>query len=151
MSRRNRVLRPTVVVFVLAALVSCATAAQASNWATGLQASSKGQARADVAPTVPAGVAAACVSSTTKQIKVSWGSVPHATYTVYRATAAAGPFSVLASGLAASPYTSTFVNGTYWFQVQATVGTAGTNWKSANSAATPTGRVISGTTSPSCV
>jgi hypothetical protein len=135
------------VAFVVVATASVATAAQATNWLTGLQAAPKGQAQAELAPTPPTGVTLTCVSSTQKVLKVSWNSVPHATYDIfYSNTNATSGFATATTGVTTTTWTSgALPTATYWVQVSANVGT---NWKSANAAATPS-RVIKGT-APNC-
>ena len=103
-----------------------------------LAASSKGEAHAQALPSAPTGVSAACAAPTTsKTIKVSWSAVTHATnYSVYDSTTSAtGTYSLVASGVATTSWTSgTLITGThYWFEVTVTVGS---NWASAKSSAT---------------
>jgi len=67
---------------------------------------------------------------------VSWAAVTHATtYAVYQSTTSAtSGFSVTASGVASTSWTSSSLNsGNYWYRVTATVGS---NWASAQSAST---------------
>jgi hypothetical protein len=74
---------------------------------------------------------------TSKTIEVTWSAVTHATtYSVYDSTTSAtGTYSLLASGVATTSWTSgTLGGGTrYWFEVVANVGS---NWSSVKSAAT---------------
>jgi hypothetical protein len=130
------------LVFLVVAAVIClgtvSTALAAGNWVVHLAASSKGEAHAQTLPSAPTGVSAACAAPTTSEtIKVSWTAVTHATtYSVYDSTTTAtGTYTLVASGVATTSWTSgTLVAGThYWFEVTVTVGT---NWTSSKSAAT---------------
>ena len=98
----------------------------------------QGEAHAQALPSAPTGVTAACAAPTTsKTIKVSWTAVTHATtYSVYDSTTSAtGTYSLIASGVATTSWTSgTLTSGThYWFEVTVNVGS---NWASAKSTAT---------------
>ena len=68
------------------------------------------------------------------------------TYAIYQSTTSAtSGFSLTASGVASTSWTSSTLNsGNYWYKVTATVGT---NWTSAQSAST---REASVTKSASC-
>jgi len=110
----------------------------AGNWVVHAAAVTSGEAHAQALPSAPTGVSAACPAPTTsKTIKVSWTAVTHATtYSVYDSTTAAtGPYTVIASGVATTSWTSgTLTTGTnYWFEVTVNFGS---NWTSAKSSAT---------------
>jgi hypothetical protein len=109
-----------------------------TDWVVHLATGSKGEAHAQALPAAPAGPAASCNAPvTSKTIKVTWSAVTHATtYSVYDSTTSAtGTYSLLASGVATTSWTSgTLGGGTrYWFEVVANVGS---NWSSVKSAAT---------------
>ena len=110
----------------------------ARNWVVHAAAVTSGEAHAQALPSAPTGVSDSCPAPTTsKTIKVSWTAVTHATtYSVYDSTTAAtGPYSSIATGVATTSWTSgTLTSGThYWFEVTVNVGT---NWASAKSVAT---------------
>ena len=114
-----------------------AVACGASNWVAALSSGSKGESQAKTLPSAPGSVAAACAAPTTNStIKVTWAAVTLATsYSVYDATTSAnGTYSLLASGVSGTSWTSgTLSSGTnYWFKVTASIGS---NWVSAKSAA----------------
>jgi cellulose 1,4-beta-cellobiosidase len=121
---------------LVCALTFGGVASGTSGWIVVLQTSSAGEGHAQALPSAPASVAASCSSPTTSQtIKVTWGSVTHATtYTVYDSTTSAtGGFSSVATGVTTTSWTSeTLSTGNYWFKVGASVGT---HWSSAKSAA----------------
>jgi hypothetical protein len=133
------VLRP--ISLLLAALLSTVLlissgAAFASSWTLTLQAGSAAEAQAQAAPLAPTGVSAACVSSTEREVKVTWGAVAHtSSYTVYDSTTSSSSgYASVATGQTGTSWTSgTLSAGNYWFKVAAYVGT---KWVSANSAAT---------------
>ena len=127
--------------------ISAPTAASASNWALVLKTGSKAEAKALAGPSAPAGVAAACVSRTQKEIKVTWGAVADAsTYTVYDSTSLNGTYVPNFPGQTGTTWTGTISTaGKYWFEVGAYVGT---NWVSANSA--PSGETTIASSAPEC-
>ncbi len=137
--------RPLALALVLVGIALASplpwtvTAAWASgNWVVHVAAGSKGEAHAQALPSAPTGVSAACSAPTTsKTVKVSWSAVTHATnYSVYDSTTSAtGTYSLVASGVAATSWTSgTLTTGTnYWFEVTVNFGS---NWASAKSSAT---------------
>jgi hypothetical protein len=123
----------------------------ASNWLVQVAAGSKGESQASVLPAAPSGIAASCAAPTTaKTIKVTWNAVTHATtYSVYDSTTSAGgTYSLIASGVATTSWTSgALTSGTnYWFEVVVIVGT---NWASVKSSAT--GESTIHASSPFCV
>ena len=131
----RRPLRVGTVVLVFSLLAGTGVAS-ATAWTDALASGSKAQAQAQVLPSAPGGVSAACTSSSGKTIKVTWSAVAHATsYSVYKSTTSSSSgFSVTASGVSTTSWTSaTLSNATYWFQVAADIGT---NWQGANSAST---------------
>jgi endoglucanase len=146
--------RPLVLFALTVAVFVCSTvnvAGAASNWLVHSAAVSAGEAHAQALPSAPAGVSASCAAPTTaKTIKVSWSAVTHATaYTVYDSTTSAtGTYSLVASGVSATSWTSSALTSTtnYWFEVATNVGS---NWTSAKSSAT-TESTINGS-NPFCV
>ena len=93
-------------------------------------------------PPPPLGLAARAPGS---NVQLAWSATPTAqSYTVKRATAPAGPFTVLASGLTAASYTdTTAATGTsYVYQVTA-VNTQGEGSASAPATVTPRGSTLS--------
>ena len=115
-----------------------------TNFAVGLTAGSKGEAQAQAKPVAPATISATCFSSSAKEIVVSWSAVTHAsTYTVLRATALAGPYTSVATGVAGLTTTETLANDNYWFEVEAVFGT---NWTGTPSSASAETTIQSGTT-----
>lgn len=135
----------------LAVLCAWSAPAEASNWLVTLHTGSAAEGQSNVLPSAPGSPAAACVSPTGVTIKVTWSSVTHAsTYSVYQATAAAtGPYSLAASGITTTSWTSSsLATGNYWFEV---ASLEGTNWKSANSAATGESTITSTGPTKSCV
>lgn len=107
--------------------------AWATAWTVPVRAGSAGLARSQTLP-VPA-PSAACQSSSTKVIVVSWSAAGHLTYAVSQSTSSAtGTYTQVASGLTTGSWTSaTLGNGNYWYKVS---GTVGTNWSTGASSAT---------------
>jgi hypothetical protein len=106
----------------------------ATNWTIGLVAGSKGESTSQAVPAAP--TATATCSLVALQITVNWTAVTHATsYTVWQSTTGAnGTYSVAASGVTATTWTSPIlVLGTYFYEVSANIGS---NWVTARSAAT---------------
>jgi hypothetical protein len=131
--------------------LSDSVADAASNWVVQVAAGSKGESQASILPAAPTGSAAACAAPTTaKTIKVTWNAVTHATtYSVYDSTTSAGgTYSLIASGVATTSWTSgALSSGTnYWFEVVVIVGT---HWASVKSSAT--GESTINLLSPFCV
>jgi hypothetical protein len=123
----------------------------AGNWVVHAAAVTSGEAHAQALPSAPTGVSAACAAPTTsKTIKVSWSAVTHATtYSVYDSTTSAtGTYSLVASGVATTSWTSgALTTGTnYWFEVTVVFGG---NWVSVKSSAT--GESTINGTNPFCV
>ena len=147
MSRRHYT--PRVVVALTAALVGFCGVAVATTWTITLHTGSSGEAHGQTVPSAPASPTATCVSGT-ETVKVAWTAVTHAvSYSIYKSTTGSGgSYTSLATGVTANPYTTATLTpaGTYYFKVTAFVGT---HWVSAQSVATPTGRVIT-TSSPYC-
>jgi hypothetical protein len=120
---------------LITVLLADPSSASAWNWKPALSAGNKAEAEALPAPSAPTGVSATCVSSSLKEITVSWGAVTHAsTYTVYDSTtSASGTYASKATGVTATSWTSaSLAVDNYWFEVTAYVGT---KWLSAYSAA----------------
>jgi hypothetical protein len=123
-------------VLVMTLLFSIVPASATPSWAILLHTSSTAEAHAQTAPSPPSGATAACVSSSQREIKVSWTAVTHATnYTVYESTTSASSgYSSAATGVTSATWTSAnLAAGNYWFEVATHVGTT---WVSANSSAT---------------
>jgi hypothetical protein len=136
--RLGRLLVVLVVGTALSVVCASGTAWATTNWVVHLATGSSGEAHALTLPAAPASPAASCNSPvTTKTIKVTWSAVTHATtYLLYDSTTSAtGTYSLIASGVAATSWTSgSLTSGTrYWFEVVADVGS---NWSSVKSAAT---------------
>lgn len=122
-----------ILLLALVLLFECRSAQ--ATWAIGLGGTRTGEARATAAPPAPAGVAAACVSSSGTTVKVTWTAVTLAsTYKIWKSTTSAtSGFSVTATGVTGTSWTSaTLAAGGYWFEVSALVGA---NWATANSVA----------------
>ena len=135
----RRRIAPIVLVLSTAAFLQLASQgpAWATSWVVTLAAGSAAEAHSASAPPAPTGVAATCVSPTNDKVKVSWSAVTGAaSYAVYQSTTAAtGPYSQVASGIATLSWTSGGLStGNYWFEVRVFQGT---HWQSALSA--PTG------------
>jgi hypothetical protein len=143
----NRALAITARVIAsltCAMLFSGVSSAAASNWTIPLHTAPTAQARAQGAPTTPTAVSAACVSSTLKQVKLTWTAVTHASsYTIYQSTTTAtGTYTAVATGVTTSPWTSTtLASGNYWYKVAASIGT---NWTSVQSSATAERTITTG-------
>lgn len=130
---------------LLAAGICAPAEAAASKWPVSLAAGSRGSAASLPAPSAPTTVSAVCATSGKKKITVSWSAVTSAGgYTVLESTSSAtGPFSAAATTTTATTWTSDNLSkGSYWFEVQASVGT---HWTGAASAATAP-RTLSGST-----
>jgi hypothetical protein len=141
-------LRRLALIGVVAAvfLAAAGSTAWASTWAIVLRSGSAGESRAQAVPVAPTGITAACTSSTTRTVKVTWTAVAKATsYTVYDATTSAtGTYTSVASGVTTASWTSgTLAAANYWFEV---VAFTGTNWSGPKSTASPE----STTTSSGC-
>ncbi len=135
------------VLALLGALAIAPAVDAATNWLVHVASSSAGEAQAQALPVAPTGVTATCsVPPVNKTVKVAFGAVTHATtYSIYDATTSAtGSYTLLASGVTATPWTSgTLTSGHYWFKVAAVFGT---NWTGTQSAASAE-RTITGTCS----
>jgi hypothetical protein len=107
----------------------------AAIWPVAIATGSSGESASQPAPIAPATVTANCVGLLSGKITVSWSAVAHADrYTVYVSnTGSPGTFTVAASNVASSPWTSPVLGlATYWFEVSAGIGS---NWAGPNSAA----------------
>jgi hypothetical protein len=141
-----RVRTAAAVGLLIQVVTVTAGPAGASTWVTALTAGSHGEATARGLPAAPASPTAACVSSSGKTIKVTWSAVALATtYTVYRSTTSASSgFSVTASGVATTSWTSAALgNANYWFEVAAVIGT---KWLGTASSATGETTIQNGAT-----
>jgi hypothetical protein len=131
----SRTLAPPSAAALLVALVLATSPAAASNWLVSLRTGNSGEAQAQSAPSTPTGVAAACVSPSLKQVKVSWTAVARASsYTILKSPTLAGTYTSTAGGVTGTSWTSgTLSNGNVYFKMEAFVGTL---WVSAQSVAT---------------
>jgi hypothetical protein len=126
------------------------TATWASTWGPTLAAGSTGEAKGATLPSAPGGVTAVCSSATSNTVVVSWTAVTGAaSYAVYQATSAAtGPYSVAASGVTGTSWTSGGLSsGNYWFEVSTYEGT---NWQSALSAVTMESTIVKSGVTKTC-
>ncbi|HEY5246060.1 MAG TPA: hypothetical protein VIJ60_10365 [Acidimicrobiales bacterium] len=82
----------------------------------------------------PTGAKATCTSLVSLTVHVAWNAVTHAsTYRVWRSTSKTTGYSVVASGVTATSWTSSGLSaGTFYFEVSATTGT---HWAGPNSVA----------------
>jgi hypothetical protein len=82
----------------------------------------------------PTGAKATCTSLVSLTVHVTWNAVTHATiYRVWRSTSKTTGYSVVASGITATSWTSSGLSaGTFYFEVSATTGT---HWAGPNSVA----------------
>jgi hypothetical protein len=118
------------------AVQSAGSPAFAATWTTGLASGSSGESQGQAAPAAPANPTATCTSGLSNTVNLTWSAVTHATtYTVYDSTTSASTgYAVLTSGVTTTSYTTgALSSASYWFEIAAYVGT---NWVSANSAAT---------------
>ncbi len=104
-----------------------------------LTAGGEGSASSPVSRLALAAPANLTATAGLSSVALSWTASPGAaTYTVRRATASNGPFTTLASGLAATSTTdSTAINGTTYFYTIAAVGPSAESAPSAARSATP--------------
>jgi hypothetical protein len=142
------VLAPALALSFFIATFVGGPAWAATNWIVTLHSSSAGESSAQALPAAPTGVAAACTSSSTETIKVTWSAVTLATtYSVYDSTTSAtGTYTLVTSGVSATSYTTASLSsGNYWYEVTASIGT---HW--AGSKSTATGETTIASTSPEC-
>ncbi|MNC18210.1 Endoglucanase 1 precursor [compost metagenome] len=94
-----------------------------------------------VTPTVPQAPAALAAVAGDAKVTLSWNISAGATsYNVKRATVSGGPYTVVATGLAAPAYTDlAVVNGTTYYYVVSAVNTVGESANSAQASAKPAG------------
>jgi len=141
-SGRNKALAFALTMMIV--LIWATPVSAATKWSVAVAASGSGEAHSSFL--APTGVTGTCVSSTAKDITVTWAALAHATtYTVYDSTTSSSTgFVVLASTVSGLTWTSGLLGAaTYWFRITAHVG----NWTSANSASSAP-RVI--TNGPGC-
>lgn len=137
-----------LVVLALLGVVAIAPDVDAATkWLVHVASSSAGEGQAQILPVAPTGVTATCsVPAFNKTVKVAFGTVTHATtYSIYDSTTSStGTYTLLASGVTATPWTSaTLSAGDYWFKVAAVFGS---NWTGTQSTASAE-RIITGTCS----
>lgn len=135
--RRGALLVVAVIASALSVFASSGTAWAAGNWVVRLATVNSGEAHAQALPAAPASPTSSCTSpASARTVKVSWTAVTHATaYAVFESTTTVGgTYTLVMSGVATTSWTTGVLStGHYWFEVVADVGT---NWASANSAAT---------------
>jgi len=133
----------SATVFVMATVLS-AVPASASSWTVAAKTASTGEARAQAGPT---GVSDTCVSSSEREVTVTWNAVTDASnYSVFKSTTLTGSYLSAAAKVTGTSWTSgTLAAGTVYFKVEALVGT---NWVSAES--TATGETTLSTSNPEC-
>ena len=139
--RRHRFRDALITAGPIVLLVTIAPPSYGASWPVPLTAGSGGQATSDTGPAAPGGITSACSGLISKAVVVSWTAVPHATsYTIYQSTTSAtGPYIAVATA-GASPWTSgSLALGTYWYEVDAVIGTG---WRSLRSAATAQRTII---------
>jgi hypothetical protein len=125
----------------------CAAPAEAASagWSPALTQGSHGEAQSGTLPSAPGKPGSSCVSSTARQITVTWtASVRATTYSIYQSTTSATTgFTVTATGITTTSWTSPaqLAAGSYWFKV---VATTGTKWAGAQSTATAQRTIGSG-------
>jgi hypothetical protein len=123
-----------------------AVPALASSWTVATKTGSTGEAQAQ-APAAPTGVSDTCVSSSEREVTVTWNAVADAAnYSVFKSTTLTGSYQSTATKVTGTSWTSgTLSVGTVYFKVEALVTTT---WVSAESAAT--GETTLSTSSPEC-
>lgn len=91
------------------------------------------------APTIPAAPAGLTAAAGNGSASLTWNSVPGATgYHVKRATTSGGPYTTVASNIAATAYNNTgLTNGTTYYYVVSAVNAAGESVNSAQVSVTP--------------
>ncbi|MGO9581428.1 MAG: hypothetical protein ACLP36_01325 [Acidimicrobiales bacterium] len=143
-----RPLAPLSAAVLVTAMLLSAVPASASSWTVALRAASAGEAQTQAAPAAPTGVSDACVSSSVREVIVTWNAVTDASsYSIFKSTTtSAGSYSSTATGVTGTSWTSgTLAAGNVYFKVEAYVGT---KWVSAESAAT--GETTLSTSNPEC-
>jgi hypothetical protein len=129
------------------ATVLSAVPASASSWTVAAKTGSTGESRAQAGPAAPTGVSDTCVSSSEREVTVTWNAVTDASnYSVFKSTTLTGSYLSAATKVTGTSWTSgTLAAGTVYFKVEALVGT---NWVSAES--TATGETTLSTSNPEC-
>jgi hypothetical protein len=130
-----------VGAFAVMIALACPSRAWAS-WPIAPSTPTSAQSESAGAPGAPANPSAACVSTLSDEIKVSWSAVTRANnYSVYDETTLSGSYSLIASGVTQTTWTSSgLATGTYTFEVRAY---SGSNWSGPNSAATGDVTIVS--------
>lgn len=117
--------------------------AVASAWLVRLNTGSSGQSRTQAAPAAPASVTAACNTSPSHSVKLTWPTVAHATtYSVEQSTSAAtGPYTVAATVTTATWTSASLAAGSYWYEVSSVIGS---HWSGPYSTASTKRTISSG-------
>ena len=134
---------PACAAILTATLLAGANITFASGWPVQLGSSSSAEGHAQAGPAAPTGAAATCTSATAATVTLTWNAVTLASsYDIYESTASASSgYSLAATGVTGTSWTSgSLALGNYWFEVAALTGS---NWQSANSAATSETTIIS--------
>jgi hypothetical protein len=138
---RPRGRTPVRLALVTATLLTVATASgvadAATPWTVSLAAASGGQSQAGTL-TAPTGLTSSCSGNQNLNktpVNLSWLAASHAAnYTVSQATSANGTYTVIATGVAGTTYSTTPATaGTYYWKVAAANG----NWSSPSSGPSP--------------
>ena len=113
-----------------------------STWVVALSVGSHAESHS-LTPLAPT-PSAACIAGGGKKIVVRWGAIAHATsYTVYQSTTSATTGYTSVNMTATLTYTTgNLQNHTYWYEVSETMST---HWISANSSATASHVIATGT------
>jgi hypothetical protein len=136
-AERHRWLAVAAAVVVAVLLVGATATAASHNWKPALASGSKAQAKS-LTPAAPTSVRAACVTSSTAEVRVSWDTVTHASgYTVYE-KATTGSYASVATVTTTTWTSGSLTHGTYTFEVSTKFGS---RWLSAKSSASTTIRI----------
>ncbi len=128
-----------LVVAGLAALLSLTlstgTAWAAANWTVKVATVNSGEAKAQALPAAPTATSACATPTSGKKVTVTWAAITHASgYGVYQSnTTATGTYTLQMTVTTTSWTSAALATGSYWYEVVANIGS---NWASANSAAT---------------
>jgi|GEM_PF-3704660 len=125
---------PMVGLLAVVGVDTFSSAPAGGSWVIALASAGKQGAAAATHLAAPTGVQASCSGLVSLAAHVVWNAVSRAsTYRIWRSTSATTGFTVVASGVTATSWTSSTLSlGTYYFEVSAT---AGTHWVGPQSAA----------------